>query len=55
MNITLVHIVNFSLQDNDKKNILAVQTLRNNIMGSTLMATTAILLCSATAVFMSSA
>lgn len=43
------------MQDNDKKNILAVQTLRNNIMGSTLMATTTILLCSATAVFMSSA
>ncbi|KAG0608484.1 hypothetical protein M758_8G109000 [Ceratodon purpureus] len=43
------------MKDNDKKNILAVQTLRNNIMGSTLMATTAILLCSATAVFMSSA
>lgn len=43
------------MQDNDKRNILAVQTLRNNIMGSTLMATTAILLCSATAVFMSSA
>lgn len=43
------------MKDNDKKNILAVQTLRNNIMGSTLMATTAILLCSATAVFMGSA
>jgi uncharacterized membrane protein len=31
------------LQDIEKKNILAVQTLRNVIMGSTLMATTSIL------------
>lgn len=31
-------------QDIEKKNILAVQTLRNLIMGSTLMATTSILL-----------
>ncbi|CAA7398771.1 unnamed protein product [Spirodela intermedia] len=33
------------MEDNDKKNILAVQTIRNAIMGSTLMATTSILLC----------
>ncbi|XP_057422782.1 uncharacterized protein LOC130716794 [Lotus japonicus] len=32
------------LKDIEKKNILAVQTLRNLIMGSTLMATTSILL-----------
>ncbi|KAJ4848440.1 hypothetical protein Tsubulata_025883 [Turnera subulata] len=32
------------MKDNDKKNVLAVQTVRNLIMGSTLMATTAILL-----------
>ncbi|KAJ0965573.1 hypothetical protein J5N97_026711 [Dioscorea zingiberensis] len=31
--------------DNDKKNILAVQTLRNSIMSSTLMATTCVLIC----------
>lgn len=41
-------------QDNEKKNILAVQTLRNTIMGSTLMATTSILLCSALAAVISS-
>ncbi|XP_039120280.1 uncharacterized protein LOC120256659 [Dioscorea cayenensis subsp. rotundata] len=33
------------LKDNDKKNILAVQTLRNSIMSSTLMASTCILIC----------
>ena len=42
-------------QDNDKKNILAVQSLRNTIMGSTLMASTAILMCAATATLMASA
>ncbi|CAM6111678.1 unnamed protein product [Calypogeia fissa] len=42
------------MQDNDKKNILAVQTLRNSIMGSTLMATTAILLSSGVAAFLAS-
>ncbi|KAL6501860.1 hypothetical protein OROGR_026993 [Orobanche gracilis] len=42
------------MQDNDKKNILAVQTLRNTIMGSTLMATTSILLCSGLAAVISS-
>ncbi|KAJ6814384.1 uncharacterized protein M6B38_139835 [Iris pallida] len=42
------------MKDNDKKNILAVQTLRNAIMGSTLMATTSILLCSGLAAVISS-
>ncbi|CAI9094840.1 OLC1v1030646C1 [Oldenlandia corymbosa var. corymbosa] len=42
------------MKDNDKKNILAVQTLRNSIMGSTLMATTSILLCSGLAAVISS-
>ena len=42
------------MQDNDKKNILAVQTLRNTIMGSTLMATTSILLCAGLAAVVSS-
>ncbi|XXG57959.1 hypothetical protein AAC387_Pa04g0397 [Persea americana] len=42
------------IKDNDKKNILAVQTLRNAIMGSTLMATTSILLCSGLAAVISS-
>ncbi|KAI3453951.1 hypothetical protein Pfo_010614 [Paulownia fortunei] len=42
------------IKDNDKKNILAVQTLRNTIMGSTLMATTSILLCSGLAAVISS-
>ncbi|XP_062099008.1 uncharacterized protein LOC133804922 [Humulus lupulus] len=42
------------VKDNDKKNILAVQTLRNTIMGSTLMATTSILLCSGLAAVISS-
>lgn len=42
------------MQDNDKKNILAVQTLRNTIMGSTLMATTSILLSSGLAAVISS-
>ncbi|KAG6484130.1 uncharacterized protein LOC122017037 [Zingiber officinale] len=42
------------MKDNDKKNILAVQTLRNTMMGSTLMATTSILLCSGLAAVLSS-
>ncbi|XP_052184333.1 uncharacterized protein LOC127796298 [Diospyros lotus] len=42
------------MKDNDKKNILAVQTLRNTIMGSTLMATTSVLLCSGLAAVISS-
>ncbi|OVA19307.1 Protein of unknown function DUF599 [Macleaya cordata] len=37
------------MKDNDKKNILAVQTIRNAIMSSTLMATTSILLCTSLA------
>ncbi|KAI4337451.1 hypothetical protein L6164_015866 [Bauhinia variegata] len=42
------------MKDNDKKNILAVQSLRNTIMGCTLMATTSILLCSGLAAVISS-
>ncbi|KAG5065636.1 hypothetical protein AAZX31_04G075800 [Glycine max] len=42
------------MKDNDKKNILAVQSLRNTIMGATLMATTSILLCSGLAAIVSS-
>ncbi|WOK94079.1 hypothetical protein Cni_G02781 [Canna indica] len=42
------------IKDNEKKNILAVQTIRNTIMGSTLMATTSILLCSGLAAVISS-
>ncbi|GMI78700.1 hypothetical protein like AT4G31330 [Hibiscus trionum] len=42
------------MKDNDKKNILAVQTLRNAIMGSTLMATTCILLSAGLAAVISS-
>ncbi|XP_010263285.1 PREDICTED: uncharacterized protein LOC104601589 [Nelumbo nucifera] len=42
------------MKDNDKKNILAVQTIRNAIMGLTLMATTSILLCSGLAAVISS-
>ncbi|KAK6927778.1 Protein of unknown function DUF599 [Dillenia turbinata] len=46
--------VSAMMKDNDKKNILAVQTLRNTIMGSTLMATTSILLCAGLAAIISS-
>ncbi|XP_010519591.1 PREDICTED: uncharacterized protein LOC104799002 [Tarenaya hassleriana] len=42
------------MKDNDKKNILAVQTLRNTIMGATLMATTCILLSAGLAAVISS-
>ncbi|KAM0933725.1 hypothetical protein DsansV1_C34g0224661 [Dioscorea sansibarensis] len=42
------------IKDNEKNNILAVQTLRNAIMGSTLMATTSILFCSGLAAIISS-
>ncbi|XP_074572222.1 uncharacterized protein LOC141828666 [Curcuma longa] len=42
------------MNDNDKKNILAVQTIRNTMMGSTLMATTSVLLCSGIAAVLSS-
>ncbi|ONK68126.1 uncharacterized protein A4U43_C05F7710 [Asparagus officinalis] len=37
--------INHILTDNDKKNVLAIQTLRNNIMGATLTATTSVLIC----------
>ncbi|XP_023002486.1 uncharacterized protein LOC111496310 [Cucurbita maxima] len=46
--------VSAMMKDNEKKNILAVQTLRNAIMGSTLMATTSILLSSGLAAVLSS-
>ncbi|XVF48139.1 hypothetical protein PTKIN_Ptkin03bG0166900 [Pterospermum kingtungense] len=46
--------VSAMMKDNEKKNILAVQTLRNTIMGSTLMATTSILLCAGLAAVISS-
>ncbi|CAL8996615.1 unnamed protein product [Prunus brigantina] len=46
--------VSAMMKDNEKKNILAVQTLRNTIMGSTLMATTSILLCCGIAAVISS-
>uniref|UniRef100_A0A0D3EGE7 DUF599 domain-containing protein n=3 Tax=Brassica oleracea var. oleracea TaxID=109376 RepID=A0A0D3EGE7_BRAOL len=42
------------MKDNEKRNILAIQTLRNTIMGATLMATTCILLCSGLAAVLSS-
>ncbi|CAK9263008.1 unnamed protein product, partial [Sphagnum jensenii] len=42
------------MKDNEKKNLLAVQSLRNTMMGSTLMASTAILMSSTTGVFMTS-
>ncbi|KAK8953916.1 hypothetical protein KSP39_PZI001707 [Platanthera zijinensis] len=42
------------MKENDKRSVLAVQTLRNGIMGSTLMATTTILLCSGLAAIISS-
>ncbi|KAJ7516123.1 hypothetical protein O6H91_22G044000 [Diphasiastrum complanatum] len=41
------------MQNNDQRNVLAVQTLRNSIMGSTLMATAAILLSTGLAAFLS--
>lgn len=42
------------MQESEKKSVLAVQTLRNSIMGTTLMATTSILLCSALGALLSS-
>ncbi|GAV92545.1 DUF599 domain-containing protein, partial [Cephalotus follicularis] len=42
------------MKDNDKKNILAVQTIRNLIMGATLMATTSILISAGLAAVISS-
>ncbi|KAJ7966172.1 Protein of unknown function, DUF599 [Quillaja saponaria] len=46
--------VNAMMKDNYKKNILIVQSLRNTIMGSTLMATASILLCYGLAAVISS-
>lgn len=43
------------MEDSSKNGVLAVQTLRNNIMASTLLASTAIMLCSLIAVLMTSA
>ncbi|KAG1331994.1 hypothetical protein COCNU_02G019620 [Cocos nucifera] len=43
-----------AIMKDDKKSVLAVQTMRNAIMGSTLMATTSILLCSGLAAVISS-
>ncbi|GLT59587.1 hypothetical protein SLA2020_323990 [Shorea laevis] len=42
------------MQDNDKKNVFVVQSLRNTIMGSTLMATSCILLAAGLAAILSS-
>lgn len=46
--------VNAMMEDTSKNGVLAVQTLRNNIMASTLLASTAIMLSSVIAVLMSS-
>lgn len=61
LNITIIFISNtdiesemLCLQDIEKKNILVAQSLRNLIMGSTLMATTAILLSAGLAAVISS-
>ncbi|XP_004307929.1 PREDICTED: uncharacterized protein LOC101292349 [Fragaria vesca subsp. vesca] len=43
------------MEDSSKNGVLAVQTLRNNIMASTLLASTAIMLSSLIAVLMTSA
>ncbi|EOA23013.1 hypothetical protein CARUB_v10003762mg [Capsella rubella] len=42
------------IKENQKMNILAVQTLRNIVMGATLMATTCVLLCAGLAAVLSS-
>ncbi|KAJ7558382.1 hypothetical protein O6H91_04G036800 [Diphasiastrum complanatum] len=42
------------MKDNDKKNVLAVQTLRNSIMAATLMASTATILSTGLAAVISS-
>ncbi|KAK7380208.1 hypothetical protein VNO78_32706 [Psophocarpus tetragonolobus] len=42
------------IKDIDRKNIVAIQCLRNLIMGSTLMATTAILICAGLGAIISS-
>lgn len=52
--MSYLNFLKILVQDNEKKNILAVQTMRNAIMGSTLMATTSILLCSGLAAVISS-
>ena len=44
----------FNLQDNAKNAVTVVQSVRNVIMGSTLMATTAILFCTGVAAVLSS-
>ncbi|KAH0463510.1 hypothetical protein IEQ34_008092 [Dendrobium chrysotoxum] len=44
--------VQIMMEDPIKNGVLAVQTLRNNIMASTLMASTSIMLCSLIAVLM---
>eukprot|EP00271_Cylindrocystis_brebissonii_P001556 TRINITY_DN11826_c0_g2_i1.p1 TRINITY_DN11826_c0_g2~~TRINITY_DN11826_c0_g2_i1.p1 ORF type:complete len:271 (+),score=41.42 TRINITY_DN11826_c0_g2_i1:325-1137(+) len=46
--------VKYIMTDNDKKNILAVQTLRSSIMASSLLASTAIVLSSGIAAYISS-
>ncbi|KAG0453868.1 hypothetical protein HPP92_025172 [Vanilla planifolia] len=47
-----INAVNRRMWDPIKNGVLAVQTLRNNIMASTLMASTAIMLCSLITVLM---
>ncbi|KAK4760058.1 hypothetical protein SAY87_023189 [Trapa incisa] len=47
-------LVKYKLQDNEKKNIIAIQTIRNTIMGGTLMATTSIMICCGLAAVISS-
>lgn len=42
------------MQDNEKKAVLVVQSMRNVLMGSTLVATTSILLCTGVAAVLSS-
>ncbi|XP_059446824.1 uncharacterized protein LOC132178400 [Corylus avellana] len=55
MDVVLVPLGIFIFwQDIEKRNIVAVQTLRNTIMGSTLMATTSIILCAGLAEVISS-
>ena len=52
--LRLEHDAMFDFQDPLKNGVLAVQTIRNNIMASTLLATTAITLSSLIGVFVSS-
>ncbi|TYK28459.1 uncharacterized protein E5676_scaffold629G00910 [Cucumis melo var. makuwa] len=52
--LRLEHDAIFDFQDPLKNGVLAVQTIRNNIMASTLLATTAITLSSLIGVFVSS-